>query len=220
MNVNMKAYAKEIIMLLFCGTCCLATNAQGVVSRKKTTQTANTKKTNRTAKKPNVSVSNPSGYANGHGYVDLGLSVKWATCNIGASSPSDYGDYYAWGETSTKKNYGGNTYIWYGSEEDPYMLGKMSGIQNSIYDVAHIKWGESWRLPTKDEIQELITKCTWNWTFVNGVLGYKVCRMGRSIFLPASAAKGYPTNYKLKYGCYLSSNADDKLESYCITLFF
>ncbi len=117
---------------------------------------------------------------NNHEYVDLGLSVKWATCNVGANSPSDYGDYYAWGETSTKSSY---------TEDNSITSGKsMNDIGgNSSYDVARAKWGGSWRLPTKAEFQELIDKCTWTWTTQGGHNGYKVTgKNGKSIFLPAT----------------------------------
>ena len=120
------------------------------------------------------------GNINGHEYVDLGLSVKWATCNVGASKPEDYGNYYAWGETSTKSTY---------SESNSKTYGKqMSDIKgNSQYDAAIANWGGTWRLPTKAELEELDNKCTWKWTTQNGVNGYKVTGPnGNSIFLPAA----------------------------------
>ena len=122
-----------------------------------------------------------SGTINGHDYVDLGLSVKWATCNIGASSPGDYGDYYAWGETATKSSYT--------EENSTTYLKQMSSIAgNPTYDVARKNWGSPWRLPTEAEFQELIDNCTWEWTTRNGHSGYKVTskKNGNSIFLPAA----------------------------------
>ena len=119
------------------------------------------------------------GTINGHEWVDLGLSVKWATCNVGASIPGGYGKYYAWGETTTKSDY--STSTTYGKQ--------MSSIAgNSSYDVARKAWGSSWRLPTKGEFQELIDNCTWTWTTQNGHNGYKVTskKNGNSIFLPAA----------------------------------
>ncbi|MEY8686372.1 hypothetical protein AB9N12_09615 [Bacteroides sp. AN502(2024)] len=114
-------------------------------------------------------------------YVDLGLSVKWATCNVGASSPSDYGNYYTWGETTTKSKYTvGNCKTW------NKHLGDIAG--NRQYDVARANWGAPWRLPTKAEVQELIDNCTWTKTTLGGHNGYKVTSKinGNSIFLPAA----------------------------------
>lgn len=120
---------------------------------------------------------------NGHEYVDLGLSVKWATCNLGANKPEDYGNYYAWGETSTKTEYAEYNSKTYGKS-----MNDISGNVN--YDVARANWGGKWRLPTKTEMQELIDKCTWTWTTQNGVKGYKVTGpSGASIFLPAAACR-------------------------------
>ncbi len=133
--------------------------------------------------KPNTSTSTSKqtrGYINGHEWVDLGLSVKWATCNVGASSPSDYGNYYAWGETRTKSEYTENNSVTYGKN-----FGSIAG--NSQYDAARYNWGGTWRLPTKEEIEELVNKCTRVWTTLNGKSGYKVTGPnGNSIFLPAA----------------------------------
>ena len=125
----------------------------------------------------------PTGKHNGHEYVDLGLpsGLKWATCNVGASSPSDYGDYYAWGEISTKSSYDENNSTTSGKE-----IGDIAG--NLTYDVARAEWHGSWRLPTKKEFQELLDYCTWEWTTQDGVNGYRVTSQinGNSIFLPAA----------------------------------
>ena len=117
---------------------------------------------------------------NGHEYVDLGLSVKWATCNVGANKPEDYGNYYAWGETKRKLFYTKNNSKTHGNQ--------MNDIKgNSQYDAARANWGGTWRLPTKAECQELLDKCTWTWTTQNGVKGSKVTGPnGKSIFLPAA----------------------------------
>ena len=141
-----------------------------------------------------TSASAATGRMAGHEYVDLGLSVKWATCNIGASRPEDYGDYFAWGETRTKSDYSWNTYKW-GSGE--YSLSKYitqskygrvdnKTILESSDDAARVKWGAPWRMPTMEEMEELCNNCTWKWTTQNGVKGYRVtARNGNSIFLPA-----------------------------------
>ena len=121
---------------------------------------------------------------NGHEYVDLGLSVKWATCNVGASKPEDYGNYYAWGETTTKYSYTVSNSKTYGKS-----MGDIAG--DSSYDAAHANWGGNWRMPTKAELKELKDKCTWIWTTQNGVKGYKVTGPnGNSIFLPAAGYRG------------------------------
>ncbi|MBR5831997.1 MAG: hypothetical protein IKY79_05210 [Bacteroidales bacterium] len=119
---------------------------------------------------------------NGYAYVDLGLpsGLKWATCNVGATTPEEYGNYYAWGETTTKTEYTEENYTLYGQE-----LGDISG--NTTYDVARANWGSTWRMPTKEELEELANNCTWTWITQNGVNGMKVVGSnGNSIFLPAS----------------------------------
>ncbi len=189
-DTNMKAIPTKALPLLFV----LALGAtpafaqdhviQKPVRQQKTTTTtttkpkANTSKSSRTGN--NTTVSNPTGYINGHGYVDLGLSVKWATCNVGASSPSDYGNYYAWGETSTKSEY---------TEENSKTYGRSMGsiAGDPAYDVARANWGDTWRLPTASEIDELVDECKWTWTTQGGHNGYEVTGPnGNSIFLPAA----------------------------------
>lgn len=129
---------------------------------------------------------------NGHEYVDLGLSVKWATCNIGATTPEEYGDYFAWGETSPKSAYHWSTYtLCKGSSYFTMTKYCISSYNKTTLDLAddaaHANWGGSWRMPTKAEQDELCTKCTWTWTSQGGVNGYKVTGPnGNSIFLPAS----------------------------------
>ncbi len=137
---------------------------------------------------------------NGHEYVDLGLSVKWATCNVGASKPEDYGNYYAWGETTTKYSYTESNSKTYGKS-----MRDIAG--NSSYDAARANWGGSWRMPTKVEMQELIDKCNWKWTTQNGVKGYKVTGPnGNSIFLPAAGGRYGSSLYDAgSYGYYWSS---------------
>ena len=144
---------------------------------------------------------------NGHEYVDLGLpsGLKWATCNVGASSPEDYGDYYAWGETATKSDYSSSTSTTYGKQ--------MSSIAgNPTWDVACNKWGSPWRLPTKAEFQELIDNCTWEWTTQNGINGYKVTskKNGNSIFLPAAGWRyGTSSRDQGSGGDYWSATPDE-----------
>lgn len=114
--------------------------------------------------------------------VDLGLpsGLKWATCNVGASSPWEFGDYYAWGETEGKDSYSRENCATFAKE-----IRRIAG--NAIYDVASAKLGAGWRIPTQEEFQELVDKCTWSWITYNGVNGYDVCGPnGKSIFIPAA----------------------------------
>ena len=152
-----------------------------------------------------------SGSIDGYEYVDLGLSVKWATCNVGANSPEEYGSYYAWGETEEKSNYYWDTYKWCNgssSKMTKYCTSSSYGtVDNKTVldledDVAHVKWGGSWRMPTLEEQKELKNNCTWSWTTQNGVNGYKVTSKtnGNSIFLPAA---GY------RRGTYLYDSGSD-----------
>lgn len=121
---------------------------------------------------------------NKHEAVDLGLSVKWASCNVGANSPEKHGGYYAWGETEEKSDYSQETYKHIDSGGYKYIG---SNICGSPYDVAHMKWGGSWRMPTLEEIEELCNKCCWKRTSVKNITGYRVTGPnGNSIFLPAT----------------------------------
>ena len=129
---------------------------------------------------------------NGHEWVDLGLSVKWATKNVGADSPSDYGGYYAWGETRTKSRYDwSNCFDCLdnkGKRWGTYKIGGKTRISpTSGHDAARENWGGSWRMPTEAELKELCTKCEWTRTTQGGHNGYKVTGPnGNSIFLPAA----------------------------------
>ncbi len=150
-----------------------------------------------------------SGTENGHEWVDLGLSVKWATCNVGASKPEDYGDYFAWAETSTKSYYSISSYKYckgdYGTftkyctdSEDGTVDNKT--ILESEDDVACVRWGGSWRMPTDEELRELVNNCTWTWTNLNGTNGYivtgkKTGYTENSIFLPAAGNRAYSSDY-------------------------
>ena len=141
------------------------------------------------------------GMINGHQYVDLGLSsgLKWATCNVGADSPEDYGNYYAWGETETKAEYTQDNSVTFGQQ-----LNDISG--NAQYDAATANWGGSWRTPTKDEIRELIYNCNWTPETQNGIDGFKVTgNNGNYIFIPASGYRDGSSLYI--YGeCYYWSS--------------
>lgn len=152
----------------------------------------------------------------GHGYVDLGLSVKWATCNVGATSPEDYGDYFAWGETETK-----STYTEGNSKTNGKSMGDIAG--NSSYDAATANWGGDWRMPTEKEMRELIDKCTWTWTTQNGVKGYKVTSKtnGNSIFLPAAGVRyGSSLYFAGSLGYYWSSSPNEGFDRSAYRLYF
>lgn len=110
--------------------------------------------------------------------VDLGLSVKWATCNVGANKPSEYGSYFAWGEVQPKTSYTEDNYKWPKTDE---------GVLLKEYDAATVNWGDKWRMPTREEWGELEQKCIWEMTFNQGVKGWEVTGpSGKSIFFPAA----------------------------------
>ena len=145
-------------------------------------------------------------------YVDLGLpsGIKWATKNLGASKPSNYGDYYAWGETEPKAEYSWATYKWMETGYPNWRLitkytfadGKTEGSWYTLGgafigdgkttldpedDAATVKLGSPWRMPTSYEIKELLDNCTWTWTTQDGIIGCEVKGLnGNSIFLPAA----------------------------------
>ncbi len=134
--------------------------------------------------------------------VDLGLpsGIKWASCNVGAEKPEDYGNYYAWGEILPKEDYSWITYKYANGNYN-----KLTKYCNDVSygdngftdnkttlepedDAAHMNWGGSWRMPTDAEWTELREQCTWTWTTQNGVNGYQVTSKtnSNSIFLPAA----------------------------------
>ena len=121
----------------------------------------------------------------------LPSGTRWASCNVGASSPEEYGGYYSWGETEEKDNYNWNNYSYLETYEkhDGYTRIVCKDIGNNIcgtqYDVAHVKWGGNWRMPTKAELGELLEQCTTEQTVLNKVQVMKLTGPnGNSIFLP------------------------------------
>lgn len=154
---------------------------------------------------PTIDGVTVSGKEGEYSYVDLGLvsGTMWATCNIGASKPADYGDYFVWGETVQKSEVDWSTYKWcdgtknfmtkycaesfYGNEDGKYVL-------EAEDDAATANWGSEWRMPTKEEVQELVDGCEWKWvedfygSGNNGMLGMSK-KNSATIFLPAA---GYP----------------------------
>ena len=165
-----------------------------------------------------TSLKEGEGIENGYVYVDLGLSVKWATMNVGASSPEDYGDYFAWGETEPKEVYDWDTYKHCNGGSislTKYNISSSYGtVDNKTQldltdDAARANWGGAWRMPTDAEMTELTNNCTWTWTTQNGVNGYKVTSMSNSNSIFLSAA-GYRNDSSLYYagsnGGYWSSS--------------
>lgn len=149
-------------------------------------------------------------------YVDLGLSVKWATFNVGACKPEGYGSYFAWGETQPKSTYDWSTYKWcrgsYNTLTKYCTLSSYGNVDNKttlelIDDAAHANWGGDWRMPTKAEQDELREQCTWTWTTQNGVEGYKVTSKsnGNSIFLPDAGVREGSKSNGLDSGSYWSN---------------
>lgn len=163
--------------------------------------------------------------------VDLGLSVKWASCNVGADFPKGYGGYYSWGETEEKGNYAWSTYQLCSGRYDnlsKYCTKSNYGTIDAKIalepedDVARVKWGGTWRIPTRVELEELRDNCTWSWTTINGVNGYKVTGPnGNSIFLPAA---GYRRNWGMhdhgSYGSYWSASLHEDRPNWAYFLNF
>ena len=150
-----------------------------------------------------TNISNPDGYINGHGYVDLELpsGTKWATCNIGSNSPEDYGYYLAWGETEPKKEYD-NTLL------KGVPIDDISNNDN--YDVAKIKWGNGWSIPSKNQWDELIQCCKLKVLSMHGIKGVLfIGNNGKTLFFPATGRKlGTLLQFDGNDGYYWSSNAD------------
>lgn len=157
---------------------------------------------------------------NNYTAVNLGLSVNWATCNVGAENPWEAGEYYAWGEVNPKTSYWSKTYKYCsGTPESCVKIGKqiptpwnkeyiIFDISESEYDAAYTKWGQGWRMPTIWETRELERDCTWVWTEINGMKGASVTGPnGNSIFLPAAGImKGSKKEYSEVQGNYWTSS--------------
>ena len=165
-----------------------------------------------------------------HEYVDLGLpsGTLWATTNVGASTPEEYGDYFAWGETETKNIYNWNTYKWckgsdntmtkYCSDSEYGFQGFTDGKTelDAEDDAAYVNWGSSWRMPTKEQQDELRTNCTWTWTTRNGVNGRLVTGPnGNTIFLPAAGSRWHVSHYSVGSRCVYWSRTLSSAYSRC-----
>ena len=152
--------------------------------------------------------------------IDLGIGVYFACCNVGASSPEEYGGYYAWGETEEKDYYDSSTYKYYNSSTGYTSLG--SDIAGTQYDVAHVKWGGGWHMPSYDQLGLLTSKCTSTWTSVNGVYGRKVTGPnGASIFLPAAGRRWDDSTSNVgSFGGYCSSTQGPNYSGLAYSLYF
>ena len=152
--------------------------------------------------------------------VDLGLSVKWASWNIGASKPEEYGSYFSWGETTPKTNYAWSTYK-FGNPPSKYNSTDNKKTLDASDDAAVVLWGGKWRMPTNDEEKELYQKCSWKYTELNGINGYQITGpSGNSIFLPAAGlydGNDYVASANNR-GWYWSSSSSR--DSYALGLYF
>ena len=174
--------------------------------------------------------------ANTHEWVDLGLpsGTLWATCNVGASAPEEYGDYFAWGETAPKDYYDWSTYKWCNGSYTTmtkYCTDSSYGYNGFVDnkteldpedDAAYVNWGSSWRMPSKEQQDELREKCTWTRTTQNGVNGYLVTGPnGNTLFLPAAGNRwGVSLNYVGSYGYYWSRTLYSSYPYYAYYLYF
>lgn len=188
---------------------------------------------------------------NGHEYIDLGLpsGLKWATCNVGANKPEEYGDHFAWGDTepyyteghsqdnpcsnwkTNKTGYNWASYKWCNgssTSQTKYCTSSSYGtVDNKTVldpedDAAHVNWGGNWRMPTKEEQVELRNNCTWTWGSQNGVSGYTVVGPnGNSLFLPAAGYRNDGHLYDVgSWGDYWSSSLGSGNVDYAYGLYF
>ena len=185
--------------------------------------------------KQQVSLSALDGNISAHDYVDLGLpsGVMWATCNVGASSPASYGDYYAWGETKVNNVHGweylkycndnsGDSFSKYNEGKDTEGTIDGKTTLDSEDDAAHVNWGGSWRMPTKEEWMELRNSCDWEWYAQDDYKGFKVTSKanGHSIFLPAAGWIVSSLSDAGGYGYYWSSSLDASYSYYAYYCYF
>ena len=142
-------------------------------------------------------IYDPQQFIGGHEYVEMGDGLKWATCNVGASAPEDYGDYFAWGESTTKSNYSWSTYFdnpsGDGTTFTKYSVDKKT-VLDLTDDAARKNWGSTWRMPTDAEWTALRNTASFDWDWDDVRKGYKVTSkvsgyVGNSIFLPAAGCR-------------------------------
>ena len=171
-----------------------------------------------------------------HEWVDLGLpsGTLWATCNVGASSPEDYGDYFAWGETAPKDNYNWSTYKWCNGSYTTmtkYCINSRYGYNGFTDgktkldpedDAAYVNWGPSWRMPTTEQQRELYENCSSVWTTQNGVNGRLFTGPnGNTLFLPAAGGRWDDSlNSAGSYGYFWSRTLLSYVPYYAYDLYF
>jgi len=171
-----------------------------------------------------------------HEWVDLGLpsGTKWATCNVGANSPEEYGDYFAWGEVTPKDVYNWETYRYYNGSYDTmtkYCANSSNGYNGFTDgltellpedDAATANWGAPWHMPTHEQQQELMDNCTREWTMQGGVNGTLVTGPnGNTFFLPAAGRRwGDELNYAGGLGGYWSSSLSPRSDSDAYSVYF
>ena len=162
----------------------------------------------------------------GHEWVDLGLpsGTKWATCNIGAATAEETGDYFAWGDTMAKRECVRDNCCTYDKTPSELMEAGIldsTGNLSKEYDAAHNIWGGEWRMPTKAELEELVRNCSPTWTTQNGVDGCLFTGSnGNTIFLPVTGFKDATTIVSAEnFGHYRSSTVyDDEFRSYELSI--
>lgn len=176
--------------------------------------------------------STPGTAPDGVEMVDLGLSVKWANMNVGAQVPEDYGEYFAWGEIIPKMSYDWETYRYCNGSsvtQLKYCIHQEYGFVDGrtqlelADDAAYMNWGEPWRMPTSEEMQELLEQCTWTWTTQNAVNGYLVSSKTNtnSIFIPAAGYRYESTLYDAgSFVCFWSSTLLDTYSSGAVYISF
>lgn len=171
----------------------------------------------------------------GHEALDLGTGILWATTNLGASEPQEYGKYYSWGEIDTKDEYKWGNYKWSDGFEPKtaqeyeelkmtkYCLYKIYGTKDDKKvldpedDAATQSWQNGWRMPTKQEVADLLSKCEWEWNRVEGIFGYKISskKTGKEIFIPAGGVIAYDGKHNSSMMCnYWTASLHDQNEQY------
>ena len=166
-------------------------------------------------------------------YVDLGLpsGTLWATMNVGAETPEGYGDYFLWGETAPRLRYDWDSYMWCNGSWDALTkynnMGSYGKVDNKTEldpedDAARVNWGPLWRMPTSEQLLELMEKCTWEWTVMNGVNGQLATGPnGNTMFLPAAGLRSGTSRYEVgESGYYWSRTLDTTEPSGACILYF
>lgn len=168
-----------------------------------------------------------SGQIAGHDYVDLGLpsGTLWATYNVGATKPEQYGYYFAWGETEPKEVYADSTYKWFNADSKIYTKYNSEDGLTTLQpedDAATANWGSEWRMPTNEEQRELVEECQYQMTEVNGVYGAKFTgKNGNSVFFPAAGERyGSDVLYEGSDVDYWSSSLSEEGEGRARFLYF